>query len=258
MKNNRGFTLLELSVVLIIIGIITGAVIFSGSMITNAKVTKSVKRLSEFDAAVGSFISQYSNSLPGDSTYFQGNGDGYILDNTSSQKTYDSEIGAFWANLSANGLRTEEGSMYVSAAACCNNALVTSGASQNIPTLPIGKNSAVIAFTNLIAGGYGVGDAHTNKQYYQIINAGTALGSYVAGQSASMLPSEALALDLKIDDGKAVTGKVFAAQLGSAGQLGQNGNSDVQVCDNNSADYDTNNKNNVCSVAILMGGGANH
>lgn len=80
-RNQKGFTLVEIAIVLVIIGLLIGGVLKGQAMIQNAKVKRVVKQGDEIRAAVMSFYDKYSlfpgdeanpNLPPGDA----GNGDG--------------------------------------------------------------------------------------------------------------------------------------------------------------------------------------
>jgi len=84
-KNQAGFTLIEIAIVLVIIGLLIGGILKGKAMIQNAKVKRVVKQADEVRAAVMSFYDKYG-MYPGDenSTSFppndshNGNGDGQI------------------------------------------------------------------------------------------------------------------------------------------------------------------------------------
>jgi len=85
---NKGFTLIELSIVLIIISLIVGGIVGGKSLIRSAEINSIVSEANSFYAALNTFLDQY-DALPGDmnnaSQYWasatDGNGDGEIRDN---------------------------------------------------------------------------------------------------------------------------------------------------------------------------------
>jgi prepilin-type N-terminal cleavage/methylation domain-containing protein len=61
----KGFTLVELSIVLVIIGLIVGGVVGGHSLIKNARLNSVVGEVQEFQTAIRAFELQY-DYLPGD------------------------------------------------------------------------------------------------------------------------------------------------------------------------------------------------
>ena len=70
----KGFTLVELSIVLVIIGLLIGGILVGQSLIESAKTTATLQQLSQFDIAVSNFSTKYKQ-LPGDSKFHGGDGD---------------------------------------------------------------------------------------------------------------------------------------------------------------------------------------
>lgn len=108
-KSCHGFTLVELSVVLVIIGLILGAVLLGRDLIKAAEIRAAVSELSTIQAAVVMFKDKYK-ALPGDmndaTTYWPGvtsNGNGNdVL--SSSDVAQDQEGGYLWHHLGLSGL----------------------------------------------------------------------------------------------------------------------------------------------------------
>src|SRR5688572_26961908 len=63
----KGFTLVELSIVLVIVGLLTAGILVAQSMISTARIQSFVRQIQEFDIAVTNFKTKF-NGLPGDST----------------------------------------------------------------------------------------------------------------------------------------------------------------------------------------------
>ncbi|MCH2548306.1 MAG: type II secretion system GspH family protein [Alphaproteobacteria bacterium] len=85
-SDNNGFTLLELSIVLIAIGLITGGIMTGSSLMHSAQLRAINEEVTQYSMAVNTFKTKY-NALPGDianaQAYFgtdvnNGNGDGMI------------------------------------------------------------------------------------------------------------------------------------------------------------------------------------
>ena len=84
-RNQKGFTLVEIAIVLVIIGLLIGGVLKGQAMIQNAKVKRVVKSADEMRAAFYTFYDKYG-AYPGDenlaasppSDTNNGNGNGLI------------------------------------------------------------------------------------------------------------------------------------------------------------------------------------
>lgn len=87
-RNNKGFTLVELAIVLVIIGILLGAVLKGQELITNANTKRTFQLQREIFAAIYTYYDKYQK-FPGDDNtvagrigfvglYNSGNGDGLI------------------------------------------------------------------------------------------------------------------------------------------------------------------------------------
>ena len=65
LNNNKGFSLIELSIVLIILGLLVAGVTGGASLIKSAKVNKICNQLTEFERIYNSYRAEY-NAIPGD------------------------------------------------------------------------------------------------------------------------------------------------------------------------------------------------
>lgn len=102
MKKQAGFTLIEIAIVLVIIGLLLGGVLKGQEMITNSKIKRTSNDYNGVAAAVYSYLDRYS-ALPGDDPNAtarwgsaQGDGDG-VIENAA-------EEALVWENLRASGL----------------------------------------------------------------------------------------------------------------------------------------------------------
>ncbi|MDQ7056691.1 MAG: prepilin-type N-terminal cleavage/methylation domain-containing protein [Persephonella sp.] len=111
-KAERGFTLVELAIVLVIIGIILGAILKGQEIIANAKIKRIVNDYKSIVAAIYTYQERYG-SLPGDdpnaTTRFgscagsNGDGDGRMDDEDTAT------TGRYWRHMRCAGIITGSG-----------------------------------------------------------------------------------------------------------------------------------------------------
>jgi len=113
LSKQRGFTLVEIAIVLVIVGLLIGGVLKGQEMITNAKLKRIESDNAGLQAAIFSYQDRYLQ-LPGDDdgavarfdnvlAASDGDGDGAITGHWSVT-TAVIETGFFWAHLRASGL----------------------------------------------------------------------------------------------------------------------------------------------------------
>lgn len=115
-SRQSGFTLVELAIVLVIIGLILAAVLKGQEMIQNAKVKSLINDLRSVSAAYYSYQDRYK-AIPGDdaaaSTHFtggiNGNGNGIITGTyTDAASPPTTESNLFWQHTRLSGFLTGE------------------------------------------------------------------------------------------------------------------------------------------------------
>ena len=230
MKKNAGFTLVELSIVLVIIGLLIGGILAAQSMIGSTKIQSQARQIQQYDIAMQNFQTNY-NSIAGDSNLFNsaGNstntgcpyskGDG-IVDSCSSSGTqndvFDStetESANVWLDLQNSGHLKDNTTYIAYTVANTNPNLI---AAKAIPASKIGTKGSGIILTNEISSMY----AFAGQGYYLLANFSYGgIGHQLNLGSASTDPitfaltgAEALAIDSKMDDGVGHTGNILTTE----------------------------------------------
>jgi type II secretory pathway pseudopilin PulG len=216
------FSLVELSIVLVILGLLTGGILTGKSLIKAAELRAVSTEYNAIQTAVNSFKSKYF-SLPGDmanATLFwgkltahcnaeagtaqvdgtcNGNSDGTVNEPVAANS--DEEIFLFWQHLAKAGLI--EGNY--------------SGLSGATPSGHIlGTNAPKSRFANA---GWGLDPIVTSPTNYTL-NYDNSLEFGIVGtgdtDNAALTPEEAWNIDKKIDDGKPARGNVIAKYWNNA------------------------------------------
>jgi prepilin-type N-terminal cleavage/methylation domain-containing protein len=227
LKPQAGFTLVELAIVMIIIGLLIGGVLKGQQLITNAQITATVAQIKAIDAATTSFKDQYAN-LPGDmltpnaripncpaapaACGIIGNGDGKIEQAAFAAVTFGAaptlEQVGYWAQLNAAGLLT--GINPDQAAATTTAWGQYAPASKlNGGGFDVGWNGGGALFPSQ-SGGVA---ANVASGTYLALHgtAGAAMAATVA--DGFMKPNYAARIDTKIDDGVGSSGTVLAGGM---------------------------------------------
>lgn len=205
----KGFTLIELSIVLVVIGLLIGGLLAAKSMISTAKIASQVAQIQQFDAATMAYKSKFKY-LPGDNPKMGGDGNGVITASSYSEN-FSYEIANYWYNLMPEKF-IAPGSIY-------ENSVNVPGQGMNAPLAKLGpKKSFVIA----TAMGDGVtqgapADMANPRNYYLILDGHqtnhTTWHKYIIADYAAVKPIELRAMDEKMDDGKATSGGVISGGL---------------------------------------------
>ncbi len=204
MPGKTGFTLIELSIVIVIIGLVIGGVMVGNDLIKSAQRRDQIAQFEMFQLAVSTFKIKYGG-LAGDadnaSAFFtgvsDGNGNGMLqlADGTSRCDigTYGGEMAQFFIHLSKANLLDRN---------------YTGGSTIDIgyPSLPIKKNCGFIVVTN-----------NATKKLsllMRIVNSGmpnlnTADDVYAYGSALNA--EETMFMDIKSDDANPAKGRFTAA-----------------------------------------------
>ncbi len=218
-KFKRGFTLVELATVLVVIGLIVGGLYVGKQLVRLAEARSTIVRLDQFDAALNAFRTKYKY-LPGDLPYQLargyglpagpsaaqgGDGSGRIDDRHTSAFDaatfrWEGELPLVWQQLSAE--QAVPGGPFDGSAEL----------GRGFPKLPIGGGviieGRVFDRTGMTAAG---GDSHVNGYLVGGVNINTSSNEY------TFLPffqaDAAYAVDVKRDDGKPLQGDLRVAPI---------------------------------------------
>jgi prepilin-type N-terminal cleavage/methylation domain-containing protein len=223
LEMRRGFTLIELSIVLVIIALIVGGVMVGKDLIRAAQLRGTISQYEQFNTAVNTFKLKYTG-LPGDlerskavafgfpytyASHPTNNGNGMVIDSEVSRPPPDSsswrasgtgEVLYFWRYLSVD-TKLLPGSY---------GAYFPAGFSSADPMSGVPVDSFPNA--KIALGASWVVGSNRQDNFYAI----AAMDSFWAGYyhnptwRLALTPSQAYAIDLKVDNGLPNTGMIQA------------------------------------------------
>lgn len=231
-----GFTLIELSIVLVIIGLIVGSILTGQDLIKAASLRAQLAQIEKYNTAVHTFQGKYGG-LPGDlalnlATQFafqtggcgggagarDGNGyiEGYFGGYPNNNDEFLGETGMFWEDLSAAVL--VDGSFPNGGGAarnCTQDSTVITlspgayAVSDFIPGARVGNGNYVYVYTALgaIQASYPV---NTNNWFGVSQVTGTATNGWSMQSNPGISVLDAYNMDKKMDDGLPTKGNVVA------------------------------------------------
>lgn len=268
-RQSSGFTLIELAIVLVIIGLIVGGVLVGQDLIRAATIRSVVTDIEKINAAATTFRGKYSG-LPGDilnkkavdyglNTALNdgnrngndglGDANGVIEACGSGANGFGCETALFWSDLTfASLIPVAYGSYNSTLTAVTTNTLST-----YVPKTRLRDAALVTVFNN-------------NGRNYLAIGAVNNAGVAAAGSagaityvtdssSARVTPLEARNIDEKLDDGAALTGMAYAIASGTnpttlATAAASADNTCVLTGGSYMVDTDVHASNFACSIAI--------
>lgn len=224
-----GFTLIELSIVLVIIGLIVGGVLVGQDLIKAAEIRATVSQYEKYNTAMNTFRTKY-NGMPGDllaaqSTAFgldpvagahagtTGLGDGNGLITDTAATNLNAPVGEtllIWQQLALAGLSGEN----------VGALITTTGQTAASPTAALYLPPAKLGRGNSWIAGSSAGLNYYSLAGVTGITAGAAgTATYATAVGGAITPVESFNIDTKIDDGLPNTGVVQArghATMGAA------------------------------------------
>jgi prepilin-type N-terminal cleavage/methylation domain-containing protein len=260
LQTNAGFTLVELAIVIVIIGLLVGGVLQGQELIKQARMQSGLTQIGQYMVAYNNFKMKY-NCLPGDcrtaTTFFpssaqpervtNGNGDNII--NASSSGNLNgweqTEMYYVWDHLAASGLVNflqydetpytttvnEVGTGYPESKFSASGSITGGGAvvrSNSKAGILIGNQQQV----GYISGG--------NVMHIGMCKFSNWGGAYSAGE-CGLNPWEAFYIDQKMDNGIPVTGKIIIVPNGFYMTPSNGFSSGVPLCSTASLDAVTGN-----------------
>lgn len=219
--DNSGFTLIELSIVLVIIGLIVGGVLVGRDLILAAAVRSQVTQIEKFHTAANTFRVKYGY-LPGDipnphavnfgfvsrgATQGQGDGNGLMEGTPDDSGLYASgflaetgETAMFWVDLSVARLIDGYFSVATPSATYYDN--VTASTTPNLAAFfPVGK---------IGSGNYVSVWSEFGVNYYAITPITTMDFHGIVMATPGLTVRQAYSIDQKTDDGRPMTGRTLA------------------------------------------------
>jgi prepilin-type N-terminal cleavage/methylation domain-containing protein len=210
-----GFTLVELAIVLVIIGLIVGGVLVGRDLIHNAELRNIANQEQKFVVAVHTFHLKYGG-LPGDitnatsywSTATNGDGNGQVGSYSSSDPSAPESF-FFWQELANAGLieGNYSGNSYSNASLPMNKAVAYSVwwavylDTYTPGQLFVGSYGHILSFTGTNA---------TGAAYFTPIGSGT----HIRSPQPTLRAEDVYDIDSKLDDGDAAAGAIVVQDTG--------------------------------------------
>ncbi len=204
-SSEGGFTLVELSIVLVIIGLIVGGVLVGQDLIRAAETRAIISQIEKYNTAVNTFKLKYGvlagdAPIPGDTASLVKTGDNNgLLAPTpgmpaKAPTSIQSEIVWFWQQLAKAGFI--DGNYSGLSTATILSASATGGQVPNFPSTKSNRGGIIA---------YGMNDGNN---YYQI-GLDNASGTTIKTAN-NLRPEEAFNIDKKMDDANPTSGAVQA------------------------------------------------
>ena len=245
----KGFTLVELAIVMIIIGLLIGGILKGQELIVNARVAATITQIKGIDSATSTFQEKY-NALPGDmalptTRLANCNGDCAVGDVPATNGDGKVQNGAVESFTAAPATETLAFFPQLAAAAIISGVNPALGAvwGGDFPAASIGGGFQVGYYAGGVAPQFGLINAAIPVRaghYLALHNAPNGGVGRTMATGTDITPNQAFRIDAKLDDGNPLTGSIFPAGGNGAGAL---------VCVNVNV-YNETFDTNVCNLYI--------
>jgi len=213
-NKEEGFTLVELSIVLVIIGLIIGGILAGQDMIRAAEVRSTIAQIEKFNTSTNTFRDKY-RYIPGDMNSVKageygletrtgavghGDGNGRLEGCAAGAVAFGCETALYWRDLAQVGLIGTDMNY-------ATDALGNAGAAIAGPVLP-----DFIPEASLGRGNYFNVFNAAGINYFQLAGVSGIDATGVHTLVNALTPQEAENIDSKVDDGRPATGVVRAME----------------------------------------------
>lgn len=236
---NRGFSLVELSIVLVILGLLTGGILAGQSLIRASEIRAVTAEYTKYMTAMNSFRDKYL-ALPGDmntATKFwtardgndgygtdcrvetnatstcNGNGNGMIImydgvDPVATSYTFENYL--MWDHLAKAGLI--EGSYSGNSAAYAGNTVCVNATNGSVPGCNVPASKLSSGMWNMARFGQLTGHPYLFDGNYDHTLMLTQGPGWINPLGGLLTPQEAWNIDTKMDDGKPGLGRMVISR----------------------------------------------
>lgn len=236
-NNKRGFTLIELAVVIVIIGLIITAVVKGQQMVEDSRVRAVADQINGFKSAITTFQDKYG-ALPGDFTQAttrlpgcedasnncqNGDGDGFVGEpRSSSASVIGTESRMAWQHLAFANLISG-----VTAGANADEFVV----GQNFPAARTGGGFVLLNTT--------LNNPVRSGLWLRLANISATSSGLTTSGTGALTPGQAAEIDRRLDDGRSNSGTI-------------RGDGVTETCRPDSGIYDERITSRDCNLFILV------